>query len=119
MTDTSRTTFEEAKLCPKCGLPGEDRLSKSAKAPGLKPGTTIHHIYCTSQTCPWYNTCWMVQVNPDGSVPPPSNHKGEKKIYAGFEGHDDLAKQIQESLMAQREREIDPDRREIRNPGSR
>lgn len=112
-------TFEEARLCPRCNQPGEDRTTIPAPAAAnLKRGTTIHMIYCTTKLCPWYDTCWNVQVNPDGSIPAPRNHKGEPKLYANIEGHDDLAAKIQEALMLQRKMETDPGRREIRNPRS-
>jgi len=108
-----RTTFEQAKLCPICGQPGEDR--RSLKAPGLSPGTTVHTIYCVTKLCEWFNTPWMVQVNPDGSVPPPQDHSRSKKYYAGFEGHDELAANIDLALKLQAEQEIKPGS-EIRNP---
>lgn len=113
------TTLEEAKICPRCGQPGEDRMTLPAPAAAnFKAGTTIHMIYCMVKVCRWYETCWQVQVNPDGSIPAPRDHTGEPKIYANIEGHTDLANKIQEALMLQREMEIDPGRREIRNPRS-
>jgi len=101
----SNTTFEEAKQCPKCSNPGEDRITRIAK--GMKPGTTTHHIYCMSVLCPWYDTCWIVQVNPDGSIPPATNHVGQPKVYEGFEGHDkeatDLIDELKRSAAKQTE----------------
>ena len=59
------TTWEEAKRCPKCGNPGDDQKQVS-----LPRGRgSIHYIYCTTQLCPWYGTCWMVQTRPDGTIP--------------------------------------------------
>lgn len=100
------TSFEEAKICPKCNKPGEDR--KTVVAPGLPRGTTVHTIYCVSVLCPWYETCWMVQVNPDGSIPPPQDHTRTEKVYVGFEGHDEMAKALVDELKASEKHQQDP-----------
>jgi hypothetical protein len=113
------STYEEATRCPKCGNPGEVTTKRPAQSRGLKRGTMVHTVYCRTQICPWYNTCWIVQVNPDGSVPPPTNHAGQPKVYQPSPGDDELIKQVEASLMAQREAEIDPERREIKNPFTR
>ena len=84
------TTFEQAKLCPKCGMAGQER--GQVPAPRTLPwGTKILKVYCATTLCPWFNTPWFVQVNPDGTTPPPTNHTGKPKEYIGFEGHDELA----------------------------
>lgn len=88
--------FEEAKLCPKCGKPGEDR--KSTPAPNMPRGTTLHFIYCMTELCPWFDTCWMVQVNVDGTIPEKKDHTFTKKEYVGFEGHDQRAMALIEEL---------------------
>ena len=110
------TTFEEAKRCPKCGQPGEE--GKWTRGPR---GSKVWQIWCRRELCPWYNTPWMVQVNPDGSVPPPQDHTHSPKVYEGFENHDEIAKQIMETLELQQKLEVDPDqsKHEIRNPNSR
>lgn len=119
MAESVQTTYEEASRCPKCSKPGNTRRKARASGRGIRPGTEIHHIYCENELCPWYNTCWMVQVNPDGSVPPPTNHTNQPKTYAGFEYHDAQAKELLAALEAQRQAEIaspDDPRHEIRNP---
>jgi hypothetical protein len=113
MPETERPTFETAKICPKCGKAGNDR--RTIPVPQAGKGVTVHLIYCETELCPWYETCWQVQVNPDGTIPAPSNHTGEKKIYAGIEGHDDVARQIMENLERQRIQETEPGA-EIRRP---
>jgi hypothetical protein len=50
----------------------------------------------------WYNTPYIVQVNPDGSIPQPRDHRGEQKVYEGFESHDALARDIRAALEADR-----------------
>jgi hypothetical protein len=115
MADTS---YEEATRCPKCGNPG-DVVKKEAAPAGanLPRGTQIHTVYCRHPLCPWYNTCWLVQVNSDGSVPPPQNHTFSPKLYHGFEGHDEEAARIVASLRATQQLSLQPDKHgEIRNP---
>lgn len=110
-----RPTFETAKLCPKCGKPGDDR--KQYAGPNQ---STLHMVYCVTELCPWYNTCWTVQVNRDGTIPPPQDHSRSPKVYQGFEDHDYMARQINEALQLQLQMETDPDpsKHEIRNPRS-
>lgn len=108
------STFEEAKRCPRCNQPGEDR--KQIPAPGI-PGAKVHTIYCVSQLCPWYDTPWLVQVNSDGSIPQPQDHTRTPKVYQGFETHDQLARDIERALSLQKQLETQKDGHgEVRNP---
>jgi len=98
--ETTRPTFEVAKRCPTCSQPGQEYLTQPAPAAaGLPRGTKIVHIRCEHTLCPDYAGVWLVQVNPDGSVPEPKNHTGEPKIYAGFE-HDDAAAENVRQMLA-------------------
>jgi hypothetical protein len=82
VSDSVQTTFEEASRCPQCKQPGKD--TKSIPIPlGV----------------------WLVQVDPDGSVPPPQDHSKKPKLYLGFEGHDQRAMEIANQLRAGIERE--------------
>lgn len=108
------STYEEATRCPKCGKPGNVRSQR--KAPNVR-GAMLHIVYCENPLCRWDQQCWMVQVNADGSVPPPSDHRNEPKVYVGFENHDELARRIIASLEAQLETETSGNG-EIRNPNS-
>jgi hypothetical protein len=110
MGDTAiprQTTFEEAKTCPKCQKVGQD-----AKTEPLLDGkgTTLHHIYCRTDGCDWENTPWLVQVNADGSIPPPTDHTKSIKEYRGFEFHDDEAKAVIANLQRVQEISTDPSR---------
>jgi hypothetical protein len=58
------TTFESAKICPRCNKPGEDMK----QMPGPR-GATIHVVYCRTEGCRWEGTSWIIQVNRDGSIP--------------------------------------------------
>lgn len=110
MSEILRPNFEQASRCPKCDQPGEDR--RVMKSP-TKRGAQIHYIYCQTKLCRWYNTCWMVQVNEDGSIPPPTDHSGEKKVYEGFEGHDERAAELIEMLKRNAQQEMKPGGAEI------
>jgi len=107
MTET-RPTFENASRCPKCDTPGEDRKDDT----GPK-GSTLHYIYCVNSRCKWFDTFWIVQVNKDGTVPPAKDHTGEKKIYEGFEGHDQRAQELIETLKRNAEAELRPGGAEV------
>lgn len=74
----------------------------------------VHLVYCENDLCPWYDTCWMVQVNADGSVPPPTDHTGAPKIYERFEGHDQVAEQIRQSIRRQQRIETEGGGGEVR-----
>ena len=109
MSELARPTFEEASKCPKCGVAGEERTTSPAAKRAI-----LHFMYCVNSRCKWYNTlCQVVQVNSDGSIPPPKDHTGEKKIYQGFEGHDQKAEELINILKNNAAREIRPGGAEI------
>ncbi len=62
MTSSQRSTYEEAKSCPKCGNPG--RLSASKHSPNGR----IETYTCETPVCSWYNTGWALQILPDGTL---------------------------------------------------
>jgi hypothetical protein len=71
-------TWEEARHCPKCGEAGEARGGARATA---KPGVKAQTVYCLNERCSWFSTGWVVQINPDGSIPdaaPTGIARGEK-----------------------------------------
>jgi hypothetical protein len=130
MTESVESTYEEATRCPKCRKPGEvTRKDKTGKQSRLPKGTMVHTVYCRNQICPWLDTCWLVQVNKDGTVPPPTNHKGQAKIYPTerFKDHDEMAKRVVDALHQELDRSTDFDKlgrtpgqaHEIPNPGAR
>lgn len=67
MTDTS---FDEARRCPRCDEPG--RGIRDFPGPG---GSRFHSIMCLNQRCRWHNTTYLIQVNPDGTIPPPTTDR--------------------------------------------
>lgn len=66
------TTYEEAKRCPKCEQPGEKTKEEPARR---VPGARLHTIYCRNPKCKWYDTPYIIQVNADGTIPPPNAHR--------------------------------------------
>lgn len=110
-------TYEEATRCPKCQQPGDVGKKVPAEASireGIRIGTMIHTVFCRNDRCKWFNTCWMVQVNPDGTVPPPTDHTGRPKKYQNF-ATDDQTRRIVDSIQRQLDAETQVNS-EIRNP---
>src|SRR5688572_1358846 len=70
----SMTTLEEARRCPKCEQPGE--LTGHSRAIPLQRGVTrgarLDQVLCKNSRCPWYNTAYYIQINPDGTIPEPT-----------------------------------------------
>lgn len=56
-------SLDEAKRCPKCDTPG---------MPNGADGRLLKFL-CMNERCRWYSTGWVVQVNPDGTVPETAN----------------------------------------------
>jgi len=64
------TTFEHARRCPRCESPGVEGASR----PGPHR-SVMHTFHCHNERCRWYTTSWVVQVNADGSIPPPDAYR--------------------------------------------
>lgn len=107
-TDTTRTTYEEACLCPKCGQAGRVISIRA----GRRPGVMLHMVQCVTELCNWFNTQYIVQVNEDGSVPQAYSQIGPKQ-FPGIS--QESASRIEENIRAQLEQETRGGG-EIRNP---
>lgn len=59
MTDT---TFEEAKRCPICSVPGQV----------LKRSGRMHTFICENDRCQKNGRTWVVEPRSDGSLPDPN-----------------------------------------------
>ncbi len=71
-------TLEEAGKCPRCQKPGE----QGAPQPSAEPGVRVIPFTCRTEGCRWFNTGWIVQLNPDGSIPEPSETpRGAKQFH--------------------------------------
>lgn len=105
----SETTFEEAKRCPKCNTPGEDTgILDAVKA----SHATVHVIQCVNRQCKWYATSYLVQVNEDGSVPPP--RKNQPKAYPMPKLSQQQIERIENTIQRQLEQETKPGGGEVR-----
>jgi hypothetical protein len=102
------TTFNDAKRCPKCDMPGDDVSSQPAK----RRGTVVHVIFCRNDGCNWYNTSWLVQVNEDGTIPEPYSQIGPKQ-YPKLSAETET--RVQEAIQKQLQAETQPGA-EVRNP---
>jgi hypothetical protein len=58
-------TWEEARLCPKCSVPGREVSTQPARVSGSK----VVVLQCDNDRCSWHETQWIVQVLKDGSIP--------------------------------------------------
>ncbi len=56
--------FEEARRCPRCDNPGEQK--------SVRPAADRSKLYiftCQNGACVWFETDWVVQKLEDGTVP--------------------------------------------------
>ena len=108
-------TYEVAKRCPKCDLPGQ----LMSISPTQRRGVVVHNIYCRNAACKWFDTNWVVQVNADGSVPPPitQQEKAFPTLAANLSQGDEYTRRIEAALARQVELEQTPGS-EINNPNN-
>lgn len=96
MTEPVETTLEEASRCPKCSEPSKfdkEQVARDATTRGAK----LRFYRCMNSRCRWYDTiCRIVQVNPDGSIPPPVTRR--EKMFPAIP---DMSKEINERLARQ------------------
>lgn len=100
------TTFEEAKRCPKCEQPGQETGRISVKDTSVLPGTKVATIRCDNSRCKWQGESWIVQVNPDGTIPP-AKTTGREKRYES-RGTPESGRRLVDGLRRQVEREVLP-----------
>jgi hypothetical protein len=117
MAETEAPTYEQATRCPKCEQPGEvtgKRPVEASLRDGIRIGTMLHTVYCRNERCTWNDTCWFVQVNPDGTVPAAKDHRGKPKKYENFPT-DEQTKRVVDAVQRQLDAEMSGEG-EIRNP---
>lgn len=85
------TTYEEAARCPRCEQPGQEVAAGTHQ---MKGGSELRTIYCRNPRCSWCDTPWVVQVNPDGTVPPPTVDRQKS-----FQKLPDRTDAVQESMQ--------------------
>jgi len=84
----SEVRLEDAKRCPKCKEIGELHLNRKNR-----DGSKSFDVTCHNDRCPWFNTKWVIDTNPDGSVPEPSTNR--RKAYPAIP---DRTEAIQETV---------------------
>jgi hypothetical protein len=65
-----QATFADRQKCPKCQIPGESIL-----ATVHRDRAKTYSITCHNDRCSWFQINWLVDVNPDGSLPVVRPHK--------------------------------------------
>ena len=73
----AESQLDEAKRCPKCQQPGEQQAGYELVKEGRHRGAKVHTFICQNEDCVWYKTGWVLQINPDGSIP--VRKKGQKE----------------------------------------
>lgn len=61
-------SLEDAIKCPKCGEPGVEVSTQNLGRKGI-----AHVYHCDNKLCLWYQTGYVVQEHPDGSIHENSN----------------------------------------------
>lgn len=90
--------LDDALHCPKCKQPGNPVASHNSTGAKGQP-VVVHSVKCENERCRWYDTTWIVQVNPDGTVP--ERKAGEKEFPALLPGHSAMAQRMIEDLKGQ------------------
>lgn len=65
----AETTLEVARRCPKCEEPGVP--NGITPAPERYMGS-FHMYKCDNSRCKGFGKDWLIQVRPDGTIPPPT-----------------------------------------------
>lgn len=86
----SEETFEGRAMCPKCTLPGAVALVTTHR-----DKAKTYSVTCLNERCRWFEVNWLVDVNPDGSVPPVRPHE---KAYRPIP---DRTEQVQAAIDAE------------------
>jgi hypothetical protein len=71
-------TYEEAIKCPACEMTG---IKVNEQALPARPGAKLHVYSCVTEGCRNNGLNYFIQVNPDGSIPPPQIHRADSKLY--------------------------------------
>lgn len=107
--ESVQTTLEEASRCPRCTTPGKPAGQKLLGRESFTKGAIVKSaklliFECVNERCKWYTTTWTVQVNSDGTIPPPSTAR--RKQFTALPS--EMEKRIVEALNRQSEVEVKP-----------
>jgi len=61
------TTLEETQRCTTCLFPG--KVVQTMRPPHLPRGAKVLVVACDNNRCKFHEERWLVQVNPDGTIP--------------------------------------------------
>jgi hypothetical protein len=75
MAELDDSTFEGRTICPKCGKTGSIQQVVERERSPQDRGKKTYSITCMTELCRWFGVNWLVDVNPDGSVPPVRPHQ--------------------------------------------
>lgn len=99
MSEPIQTTLEEASRCPRCNSPTKFVGEKPIRTPSGE--AKLKTFVCVNSRCVWYNdVAAIVQVNSNGSIPPPVTDR--EKFFPKLPGD---GGRILENLEAQLRRE--------------
>jgi hypothetical protein len=106
----SATPYDVASRCPKCDMPGDLHNKIPAKPGTAASGTTIHLFYCRNDQCRWGQdeVSWIVQVNPDGTVPPANTGRSREKAFPTLKGPDGEEMRVLRTIEKQLKAETQP-----------
>jgi hypothetical protein len=96
---TNLSTYEKATRCPKCTLPGI--LTKTHAGVG---GAKVESWTCDNERCKWYTTGWIIQINPDGSIP--ERRPGPKQFEPLSPGMETAARDYLRSIEQEEEDQL-------------
>lgn len=91
-------TLEDAKDCPICNIPG--KLAGTSPVAG---GSKVLTFLCQNERCRWFDTGWIVQVKPDGTIP---ERKSGPKEFASLDVYQKAAAQAEIERTANLGKEI-------------
>lgn len=87
----SEVRLEDAQRCPKCEQVGELNIKRKNR-----DGSKSFEVTCHNDRCSWFNTKWVIDTNPDGSVPEPKLNR--RKAYPEIP---DRTEDVQRAVDAQ------------------
>jgi hypothetical protein len=98
-----KSTLEEAMECPKCHNPGKLVSEGPSKSPEAARGTKMRIMECVTVLCPWHEERWLIQLNPDGSIP--EAYSGIRGAKAYPELSPEMESRVNENIRRQLEAE--------------
>jgi len=100
------SSWEDARRCPSDESPGEIVGRRPAsRESGAAPGSQLVTLQCKNTRCAYHETPWVVQINPDNTIPDPITDR--EKFFPKLPGGQ-RARDVVDMLTRQVERETKP-----------